>query len=379
MLSLITGVPGSGKTLWLVNQLMTNKHLKDRPLYVCGIPELKIPHEPITAEQVHDWPNWAPTGAIIVVDECQKVFRPRRSGADVPAYVAELETHRHRGLDFYLLTQNPRLIDSNVRDLVGEHRHIGKTLLGFRRMLYWNSGGAKNPAARRDIAEAVASPYVLPKAAMGMYKSAEEHTKLGGKVSRMVYILPVVIIITVALFIHLKGRYGELTQEPGQAPAAVAAGQPPKADERAALAISEEAAGGGRYPTQAEEKPIPKLSADNYKPVQDGKPWTAPIYAPLNEQIVTMPFPVACVKNAQRCTCYTDQGTPIRGMDKGLCLDFVQNGIYNPHKAAVSAGGGVAKASTPAVPQAETPQVLALDGKNKYGDVPKFGDAPSAQ
>jgi len=56
---------------------------------------------------------------------------------------------------------------SNVRDLVGEHRHIGKTLLGFRRMLFWNSGGAKNPAARRDIAEAVASPYVLPKAASG--------------------------------------------------------------------------------------------------------------------------------------------------------------------------------------------------------------------
>ena len=378
MLSLITGVPGSGKTLWLVNQLMTNKALKDRPLYVCGIPELKIPHESITAEQVHDWPNWAPTGAIIVVDECQKVFRPRRSGADVPAYVAELETHRHRGLDFYLLTQNPRLIDSNVRDLVGEHRHIGKTLLGFRRMLYWNSGGAKNPAARRDIAEAVVSPYVLPKAAMGMYKSAEEHTKLGGKVSRMVYVLPLAVIITAGLFLHLKGRYKELTQEQAAAPAAVAAGQPPQADERAALAISEEAAGGGRYAAVNQLEQKPKLSVDNYKPVQDGKPWTAPIYSPMNEQITSMPFPVACVENSGRCTCYTDQGTPIRSMDKGLCLDFVQNGIYNPYKAA-SAGGGAAKASTPAMPKAEPPQVLALDGKDKYGDVPKFGDAPSAQ
>lgn len=213
---------------------------------------------------------------------------------------------------------------------------------------------------------------------MGMYKSAEEHTKLGGKVSRMVYVLPLAVIITAGLFIHLKGRYQELTQEQAAAPAAVAAEQPPQADERAALAISEEAAGGGRYPTQAEERPIPKLSADNYKPVQDGKPWTAPIYAPLNEQIVTMPFPVACVKNDKRCTCYTDQGTPIRGMDKGLCLDFVHNGIYNPHKAVANAGGTAAK-SPPAVPQAETPQVLALDGRDKYGDVPKFGDAPSAQ
>ena len=104
-LSLITGVPGSGKTAWMVSQLMSRPDLQGRPLYVCGIPDLKIPHEDITQDEARNWPEWAPTGALIVIDECQKVFRPRKSGSDVPAYVSELETHRHRGLDFFLLTQ----------------------------------------------------------------------------------------------------------------------------------------------------------------------------------------------------------------------------------------------------------------------------------
>ena len=128
MLSLITGVPGSGKTLKLISDLMKRKDLKGRPLYIDGIPEVNaeiIPNQPIPeGESMATWYNWAPPGAILVIDECQRVFRPRPSGSKVPDFVAELETHRHRGLDFFLLTQHPRLIDANVRSLIGHHTHI---------------------------------------------------------------------------------------------------------------------------------------------------------------------------------------------------------------------------------------------------------------
>ena len=81
MLYLYTGVPGSGKTLSVVAKLAKNKDFRDRPLYVDGIPDLdndKIPHLPIPdGETVQSWPDWAPPGAIIVVDECQRHFRPR--------------------------------------------------------------------------------------------------------------------------------------------------------------------------------------------------------------------------------------------------------------------------------------------------------------
>ena len=50
MLYLITGVPGSGKTLKMISDLMTRDDLKNRPLYLDGIPEVDgqiIPNLPI--------------------------------------------------------------------------------------------------------------------------------------------------------------------------------------------------------------------------------------------------------------------------------------------------------------------------------------------
>lgn len=111
MLYLITGVPGSGKTLKMMSDLMNRPDLKNRPLYLDGIPEVKgdiIPNQPIPeGESMQTWHKWAPPGAILVIDECQRVFRPRPSGSKVPDYVAELETQRHRGIDIFLLTSIP--------------------------------------------------------------------------------------------------------------------------------------------------------------------------------------------------------------------------------------------------------------------------------
>ena len=98
MLYLITGVPGSGKTLKMISDLMNRSDLKNRPLYLDGIPEVNdkiIPNLPIPeGESMQTWHKWAPTGAILVIDECQRVFRPRPSGSKVPDFVAELTRPR---------------------------------------------------------------------------------------------------------------------------------------------------------------------------------------------------------------------------------------------------------------------------------------------
>ena len=106
---------------------------------------------------------------------------PATSGSKVPDYVAELETHRHRGLDFILITQHPRLIDINLRELIEHHTHLGKTNLGLRRKMEWTTGGAKDPGSRANIKEALISVYRLDKSVYGLYKSAEVHTKIRTK------------------------------------------------------------------------------------------------------------------------------------------------------------------------------------------------------
>ncbi len=65
-----------------------------------------------------------PAGSIVLIDEVQRLMRPRIHGSKVPAFIAELETHRHRGIDLVLITQHPMLLDSNVRRLTGQHFHV---------------------------------------------------------------------------------------------------------------------------------------------------------------------------------------------------------------------------------------------------------------
>lgn len=330
MISLITGLPGSGKTSLMVHMLMTRPDLQNRPLYVDGIPELKIPHMPIPdGEDMTTWHNWAPTGAVLVIDEAQRIFRPRPAGAKVPDFVQELETHRHKGIDIFILTQSPRLIDVNVRALVGEHRNISRTMLGLKRVSYWQK--CANPESRNDVAEAKNSIFTMKKDAFGMYKSAEEHTKLKGALSSWVWFMPVLLFAVVYVGMELKQSYEakiqpesaqhqqtEQTSKSADEPQGTVGGSPKHENNRDT--------GMGEASEQ-----IKPLAASDFEPSIEGKPWTAAFYNGLNRNVQTMPYPAGCVKSADKCTCYTDQATPIREIKKDVCIDYAENGIYNPY------------------------------------------------
>ena len=380
MLYLITGVPGSGKTLKMISDLMNRKDLKDRPLYLDGIPEVNgeiIPNLPIPeGETMQTWHKWAPTGAILVIDECQRVFRPRPSGSKVPDYVAELETHRHRGIDIFLLTQHPRLVDVNVRSLIGHHCHISKTNLGVRRMFEWERCG--DPQSRTDVEGAVKSVYTLDKKAFGVYKSAEQHTKIRTKLSRTVYAFPIVLLIVIVAAWSSYNRWQRLNAEEAQTqPAPVAApAASPAAGGTAAATAADGTHAAGQYAPEAKQADRPHISADDFKPAIDGQPHTAPIYDTYNKAVQTMPYPVACVQNADRCTCYTDQGTKIKGFDKALCLEYVADGLYNPYRRQTAENQ--AQTASPAPAPSEHSEVLALTGRDKY-ETSKFSDGPPAQ
>ena len=208
MIYLITGVPGSGKTLYAVSTLLAKLRsekvktkdglLIERRLVVDGIPDLAIPHElmctrpddvavdgsgkgpvfqPVSGAEEHglwNWFDWCKPGDIIVCDEVQRHWRPRGMGVKPPREIAALETHRHLGIDFVLITQNPMLLDQNVRRLVGRHQHV-RRILGMARAMIYEWDGCSADVHR--TATATTSMWVFPKAAYKLYKSAELHTK----------------------------------------------------------------------------------------------------------------------------------------------------------------------------------------------------------
>ncbi|WP_228764310.1 zonular occludens toxin domain-containing protein [Neisseria meningitidis] len=138
MITLITGVPGSGKTLSVVSDLAKkiNNEWKDRKIFIEGIPELTIETTPIpeghSINDMHVWLQYPENnGSVVIIDEAQNVFPPRSPAVKAPPLVEWLHVHRHSGIDIILITQMPQRIDKHVRDLVGAHYHIHKTRWAF--------------------------------------------------------------------------------------------------------------------------------------------------------------------------------------------------------------------------------------------------------
>lgn len=168
MITLLTGVPGSGKTAALVDLL--SRIAKDRPLYSFGLEGLKLSHEKLEPAK---WHELVPDGSICVIDEVQDVWRARGPGTKPTPDIMALEVHRHRGIDFYLTSQKPRLLDSNVRDLVGRHIHLREMGMLGRWWYEWPECSEKVSWRTAPIKKR----YKLPKAAFELYTSASQHIK----------------------------------------------------------------------------------------------------------------------------------------------------------------------------------------------------------
>lgn len=213
MIELNTGVPGGGKTLSMVQELARlikrwEKHPDEaRPVFVLGIPELALPHAPVPLKSVQvdkagsprlvpDWDEM-PDGSLVLIDECQGVFPPRSSQSTPPAHVAWLNTHRHRGFDLWITTQQPKLIDASVRALVGRHKHF-RRLFGMKRAVVYEWDACSDSLSGMN--NAVKSNWAYPTEVFSWYKSAEIHTKQKFKLPLWLGILPLGVILCLYFF-----------------------------------------------------------------------------------------------------------------------------------------------------------------------------------
>lgn len=194
MITVLTGTPGAGKSAQLVAWLVEYEK-EGRPIYVAGVPDLDIKHEVMGDPEKWHEPGQVPDGALLVFDEAQKLWRPRPSGSRVPAHIEALETHRHRGIDWIVVTQGPNLIDANVRALVGRHVHlIDMGILG-RRWYEWPH--IADPLTYKSAP--IKKGYKLPKHVFGKYKSASIHNKPRRSIPPAVVVAGVALVGTAVL------------------------------------------------------------------------------------------------------------------------------------------------------------------------------------
>lgn len=308
MITLITGGPGMGKTALAVQLLQTQYN--GRALFT-NINGLALEHSPLPkldewTEEIRNDQGTSehkftfPPGSIVVIDECQQFFRPRAAGSRVPPYVSAFETHRHTGVDFILITQGSRLIDSNLRSLVkgGLHIFLKSSYLGRFR---YEKSEVINEDDKTSYTLATRRKYTLPKDVFHLYKSAELHTKAPrAKLPLAAYIVIGGVVVGAALAVRVYGTIASAVSKDsdavtiaGDSPGPMSITPPPHRAQPAALAAA-----------------VPERLIDALTPRDDHNPLSAPLYAAVAPS-VTPPEIVGCIASKRVCTCYSQQRTPV--------------------------------------------------------------------
>lgn len=324
MITLITGMPGAGKTLLLVAEFLTEAQQKGRPVIADGIPELVIQHTP--AAPVVDWtvkvPDPSsqegekllftfPEGSLVVIDECQRVFRPRATTKQVPPEVAAFETHRHQGLDFVLITQHPGLLDANVRRLVGRHLHIRDVGILGRKVYEWPE--ATDPEKFRNAP--IQRSWKLPKNSFALYKSSSLHIKPKRGIPKGVAALAVTIPLLLAGGGYAWNSIQKKTQSQPVPVAVQQQGQPSVVGGQVAPVVDRAA------------------MLLEFDPAVPGRPETAPAFDALRV-VKNMPVVAGCVQTKARCSCQNQQGLDA-GLDDLQCKRWLENPPFDAYREQI--------------------------------------------
>lgn len=211
MITLITGTPGAGKTLFTINEL---KDIKDKTIYYQRITGLKLNWKKLEDSDLKKW--WElPKNSIVVLDEAQFNFPVRGATKKPPEYIEKLTVHRHSGIDFYIITQNAKLLDVFVRRLIGRHYHY-KRQFGYESSTRYQWEELADTDDRKAYSLAQKKRLSFPKDTYDLYKSAEVHTvkkQIPPKLFLMLFLIFVVVFLLYFVFAYLGGDNTQIQEE----------------------------------------------------------------------------------------------------------------------------------------------------------------------
>lgn len=329
MITVITGTPGAGKTLYAISKLIrpligttVNRKLPDgavnedgsdveclpRTVYT-NINGLLIDHELVQADTdqgLHNWHNWAKPGSVIVIDEFQRIWPPRPNGAKVPDDIAALDTHRHKGVDFILITQNLMNVDRHIHGLTGRHLHVRRMANLPLTIVYEWDHASRTLMFSKSISK---SPWKYDKSVFKLYKSAEVHTKVPRKIPPLAFII---LLAVCAAAYQIPNAWSRIT---GKADQVVVAKQPQKTTVVAAAP---------QKPASGPETALPASAA--------------PASAPEQPEVA------GCAAAKGVCRCYTATAKRVT-MSTQYCEEQTQPGPVQLAQAELSSAGAVERHS----------------------------------
>lgn len=308
-ITLITGLPGHGKTLYTLARYKDEAEKAGRPVYHNDIKGLMIP----------GWSPWKPEewqelppNSLMIIDECQFVF-PQRGRGQPPEWIERLATHRHLGLDFVIITQNPMLIDSFVRRLVDRHFHVVRKFgTHFATIHEFVNGVKDNVDKSRE--GSIRHEWRYPKEVFDWYKSAEVHTVKKRLPARVYLLFSIPFILIVFVWI----AYTRLNPQSMQNRVNASSGQNDS--------INKPNSNTNNSHSNPNKTQSTSEYLASYIPRVPDFPHTAPIYDNITTP-VTAPYPAGCIASKNRCHCYSQQGT-VLDISASTCRQITQKGFF---------------------------------------------------
>lgn len=175
MIILITGTPGSGKSLYATHRI--TQWVKEGRNVYSDIDGLNIPD--VLPIPEGDW-QCTPKGSVVVYDEAQRnaafQYKPKEK-LSTNTIISGLEYARHDGYDIVFITQSPKFLHLHLLELVGEHYHVNRPYGRAQAeiALHRRVSMMPNTVAAMERAEDVFK-FKYDKELFGLYKSAEIHT-----------------------------------------------------------------------------------------------------------------------------------------------------------------------------------------------------------
>lgn len=316
-ITVVTGTPGAGKTLYTIEKLILpeigkvikgidedgNPYEVARKIYT-NVNGLLLEHELIEGggtwdhvsdnwvykgnpEGLRNWHQWAPKGAIIVFDEVQKVWPKAPNGSKIPPDLQGLDTHRHMGVDFVLITQTVNNVHGHIYGLGGRHLHVRRIGNMKMALVYEWDHISKSLQYSKSIAK---SPWRYSKKVFKLYKSSELHTKVKRSTPPLIW----AVLIGLGLAAWGVPAYFQRMKEKTQS--------------------------GSNLVEVPHVLPSPNDPKKVIPPVSEKVASQTAVAAPV---VLEKPVIAGCIASASRCVCMDSHGVNIEA-EPGLCQSKTQ-------------------------------------------------------
>lgn len=334
---LITGVEGSGKTLFAVQQADLLAQAEGGMIYQVNIRgadpghlpklpfdlrEMSTAVDPETGDLLPRWAVDLEPGSVVIVDEAHKTY-PQRGPGRPPKDVEMLGEGRQKGIRFVYLSQSPDSIDSFLRERIHRHFHMERrgnmeraTIFEFDHYVF------KPRTAWQERKDATTHFWAYPKEYFGWYTSAKSHhfkRRIPWKVWAALAFIPIAVFVGYQVVSKVGGLSG------GDVLPGVSA-----------ASASDGALAHGR---QAKVESDPLAYMKQFAPIVQPLPWSAPAFQ--GREVAAEPEIYCAASGAGEdadgkhreagCTCITEQGTRYT-MPTNDCRNIAQHGVYNPYR-----------------------------------------------